>query len=93
MPIAWTRNYRVPNGALDGIVRTGRAFCTTMGSAQDLENESLRRLLVNAIYWAVGLEDKIPASAKVDLVGDYKPSPFKMKGYTKGVKPSDLMTD
>jgi hypothetical protein len=97
MPIAWTRMYNAPDAlSADSAgkpAKSGRAFCTTMGSSQDLENESLRRLLVNATYWAVGLEDKIPASAKVDLIGDYQPHPFKTKGYTKGVKPSDLKMD
>ena len=46
----------------------GRAFTTTMGSAQDLLNEAFRRLLVNACYWAVGLERRIPSRADVRLV-------------------------
>ena len=40
------------------------AFTTTMGPSTDLENEGMRRLLVNASYWAVGMEDKIPAEAE-----------------------------
>ena len=63
LPVAWIKTYR---GA--------RVFTTTMGSAQDLLNAGLRRLLVNAVYWAVGLE--VPARAAVDLVGDYQPQPF-----------------
>jgi hypothetical protein len=94
VPVAWTRTYKAPDAAdapfAGKPAKTGRAFCTTMGSSQDLENESLRRLLVNATYWAVGLENKIPEQAKVDLVGQYKPNAFKSKGYTKGVKPADL---
>jgi hypothetical protein len=84
MPLAWTKTYKVPDG------KEGKAFTTTMGASQDLESEGLRRLLVNACYWAVGLEDKIAEKANVDLVGEYKPSPFKGGGHVKGVKPSDL---
>ncbi len=84
MPIAWTRTYRSATG------KTGRVFTTTMGASQDLQSEGLRRLLVNAAYWAVGMEDKIPAQSKVQLVGEYKPLPFGFGGYKKGVKPSDL---
>jgi hypothetical protein len=84
MPIAWTKTYKVPDG------KEGRAFTTTMGASQDIENEGLRRLLVNACYWAIGLGDKIPAKANVDIVGEYKPTPFKDGGHIKGVKPSDL---
>jgi type 1 glutamine amidotransferase len=84
MPVAWTKTYTVAPG------KTGRVFTTTMGASQDLESEGLRRLLVNATYWALGLEDKIPEKSKVDIVGEYKASPFRGGGYVKGVKPSDL---
>jgi type 1 glutamine amidotransferase len=83
MPIAWTKTYTGAQG------KTGRVFTTTMGASQDLESEGLRRLLVNACYWALGMEDKIPAKAKVDIVGEYRPHPFKTGGFEKGVKPSD----
>ena len=85
MPVAWVKTYTGAQG------RPGRVFTTTMGSSQDLENQGFRRLLVNACFWAVGLERKIPAKSKVDLVGDYKPLPFGFGGFVKGVKPSDLV--
>jgi len=84
IPVAWTNSYTGAKG------KTARVFTTTMGSAQDLENEGLRRLLVNAAYWAVGLENRIPAKADVDLVGDYRPDPFSFTDYPKGLKPSDF---
>ena len=84
MPIAWTKGYKTENG------KTGRAFTTTMGASQDLESEGLRRLLVNACYWGVGMEDKIPQKAKVDIVGDFKPRSFRFGGAATGVKPADL---
>ena len=60
-----------------------------MGGAQDFLNEGVRRLVVNASYWAVGLEDKISDKANVDLVGEYQPHPFGFGGFVKGLKPSD----
>jgi hypothetical protein len=84
MPVAWTKTIAGGSG------KPARVFATTMGASQDLENEGLRRLLVNACYWAVGLEDRIPARSNADLVGDYRPSPFKFGGARKGVQPSDL---
>ena len=77
---------------LQGRVRTrpGGVFTTTMGASQDLASEGVRRLLVNACYWAVGLEDKIPEKSDVSLVGEYKPTPFGFGKFRKGVKPSDL---
>lgn len=84
MPIAWTKSYTTPSS------KTGRVFTTTMGASQDLQSEGLRRLLVNAAYWAMAMEDKIPAKANVEIVGEYKPLPFKFGGFQKGVKPADL---
>lgn len=68
MPIVWTREVRNDNG------KTNRIFTCTMGAATDFLSEPLRRLLVNATYWALGMA--VPAKANVDMVGDYKPSPF-----------------
>ena len=84
MPVAWVKSYKGRNGD------TGRVFNTTMGASQDLEHEGTRRMLVQACYWALGLEDKIPESgAKVDIVGKFKTRPFSFGGYLPGVKPSD----
>jgi hypothetical protein len=88
MPVAWTKTYTGTKG------QVGRAFTTTMGASQDLLYEGTRRLVVNACYWAVGLEDKIPEKNRVDVVGEFKPSPFRSVKEWKGtVKPSDLATD
>jgi type 1 glutamine amidotransferase len=83
MPIAWTRTYAGNSG------HRGRAFCSTIGAANDLVSEGARRLLINACYWAVGLEDKIPTRSDVTLVGDYQPSNFKNNGFKAGVKPEE----
>src|SRR5262245_30956048 len=63
MPVAWVRSYKGAQG------KTARVFTTTMGASQDLVAEGTRRLLANAAYWAVGLEDKIAPQSKVDIVG------------------------
>jgi type 1 glutamine amidotransferase len=84
MPVAWTKTYTSKAG------KTGRVFATTMGAAQDFSSEGLRRLLVNATYWAVGLEDKIPERSNVDLVGKFVPHPFGNNGFSKGVRPEDF---
>jgi hypothetical protein len=76
MPVAWINPER-------------HVFTTTMGSSTDLETEGTRRMLVNASYWCLGLEDKIADKSMVDIVGDYKPLPFKFGGYKKDVKPAD----
>jgi hypothetical protein len=83
MPIAWTKTYSGSAG------NKGRAFCSTIGAANDLTTEGTRRLLVNACYWAAGLEGKIPEKSNVALVGDYQPSNFKFNGFKAGVKPEE----
>ena len=83
MPVAWTKTYRSPSG------NVGRVFTTTMGAARDLESEGLRRLLVNASFWCLGMEDKIPARAEVGLVGEYKPLEMGYGKFKPGMKPAD----
>ena len=55
-----------------------------------LENEGLRRLLVNACYWGLGLEGRIPPRNDVGLVGAYSPLNFGFGKHRKGLRPSDL---
>ena len=47
------------------------------------------RLLVNAAYWAVGLEKKITNKTNAELVGEYQPTMYGFNGAKKGVKPAD----
>ena len=83
MPLAWTKTYPAPRGS-------ARVFMTTMGASQDFLSEGFRRMVVNACFWAVGLEDKIPARNNVDFAGPYAPTPFGFNKFTKGLQPADL---
>lgn len=84
MPVAWIKTYQVPGG------QKGRVFATTMGAASDLVREGTRRMLVNGVYWCLGMENQIPMTGtKADLVGQYKPTFYGFGGYKKGMKPSD----
>lgn len=84
LPIAWVRSYSGEKR------KTARVFTTTMGASQDLLNEGVRRMIVNACYWALGMEEQISAKNDVRLVGDYQPSPFGFGTYKRGLKPADL---
>ena len=84
MPLVWVRDYVGEKG------KSAKILATTMGAAVDLENEGLRRLLVNGCYWAVGLEDKISAKTDVRSVGEYKPTFFGFGKFKPGIKPGDL---
>lgn len=83
LPIAWTRRYQLPSGL------AGKAFTTTMGASVDLLSEDLRRLLVNACLWAVGLENQIPEKADVEFVSPYEPTMFGFTSFLKGKRPAD----
>jgi hypothetical protein len=81
LPVAWVKTF---TGESE---KPARIFTTTMGAATDLESPGVRRMLVNAVYWTLGLEDKIAPESDVSLVGDYKPRPFGFKGAAMGIKP------
>ena len=83
VPIVWTRSYDSASG------RASRILTTTMGASVDLVNEGLRRLLVNGVYWGLGLEEWIPEKADVAIVGTYEPTFYGFGEYKKGLKPSD----
>lgn len=84
MPVAWIRSYTAENG------KTARIFTSTMGAATDLVNEDLRRLFVNACYWATGMEQQIPDKNSVEIVGPYNPTAFGFKNGVKGMSVSDF---
>ena len=81
MPVAWTRVYKNDAG------KRNKVFCTTMGAAVDLENEGLRRMVVNAVYWGLGMA--VPASADVAYVDDYNPTMYGFGEYRRGIRPED----
>lgn len=82
MPIAWTRVVKNEAGT------ENKVLTTTMGAATDLTNEGLRRLVVNGLYWGLGLE--VPAKADVNLPAGYNPTAYGFNGFKKGLKISDL---
>ena len=67
LPIAWIKNWQTSGK------RNARVFHSTMASAKDFESPGLRRLVVNAAYWCLGMEEKISAAGSVQIVGKYKP--------------------
>lgn len=83
VPVAWTKTFTGELG------KTARVFATTMGHSGDLQSEGFRRLLFNACLWCLGMEDRIPDRANVDIVGEYNPSAIGFNKAKKGVMPAD----
>lgn len=85
MPMVWTREIKKDPKP------PKRVVVSTIGCSQDMESEDLRRLYVNCIYWAMGLENKIPQKADVRYVGgDWKGTMYGVGTHKKGLRPADF---
>jgi hypothetical protein len=84
MPGAWVRTYKSESG------KEGRAFATTCGGSGDLQNDGFRRLIVNAIFWAAGMEADIKPDSDISFVGPYRPTWHGGTQRAAHVKPEDL---
>ena len=81
LPVAWFKNWQTSEG------KSARVFQSTMGSGTDLQSAGLRRLIINAAYWGMGMESAITATRSVDIVGSYKPLESGFNYEELGVKP------
>ncbi|MFT5499370.1 MAG: type 1 glutamine amidotransferase [Kiritimatiellia bacterium] len=88
MPVVWTRTYTAEGG------KPARVVASTMGSSVDFVHEGLRRIVINGVYWGLGMENQIKPDLNIDFVGPFKPTFFGFnKGdfwKDKGLKVSDL---
>ena len=83
LPIAWTKSYTGASG------KTARIFTTTMGHGDAFQIEDFRRLLANACYWCMEMEDNIDRDADMSIRGVYSPGPVGVKGLILNLKPDD----
>jgi len=67
LPVAWFKLWQTSDGS------QARVFHTTMGSGEDFQSAGLRRLVINAAYWGMGMESAISPTRSVDIVGSYHP--------------------
>jgi hypothetical protein len=84
MPIAWTKPYQLEGG------KQGMAFASTMGASLDFQSADLRRLVLNASFWLLGMGDAVTAELNVDYVGAYSPTAFGFDTFRKGMRVSDF---
>jgi len=82
MPIAWSREVKNEAGT------TNRVLTTTMGAATELVDEDLLRLVVNGVYWGLGME--VPEKADVSISKDFKPSKYGFGASKPGLKAADF---
>lgn len=83
MPVTWVRMVKNEAGT------ENKVFTSTIGSATDLAFEGTRRMVVNALFWGLGLE--VPEKADVTTVGEYTPTMYGFKGNKTGLKPDDFI--
>ena len=81
MPSEWTRSYQSASG------KEGRVFTSLYGTSEDITNDGYRRMLVNGIFWTLGLEEKITPDLNITFVGAAKPNTFGGGSYARGIKP------
>ncbi|WP_026954964.1 ThuA domain-containing protein [Algoriphagus vanfongensis] len=84
MPIAWTKPYQIEGG------KQGTAFASTMGSSLGFQSEDLRRMVLNASFWLLGMEGEINPELNVSIVGKYEPTMFGFDTFRKGMKVGDF---
>lgn len=84
VPVAWYRTYKGASG------KSGRVFTTTHGASEDLLNDGFRRMVVNAVLWATGLEASVRPTNNIGFVGPFQPSSYSFGGFVKGIKPADM---
>ncbi|MEM7573713.1 MAG: ThuA domain-containing protein [Bacteroidota bacterium] len=82
-PVAWTKTYTGNSG------QSARVFFTTLGHPYDFKLESMRRLALQGIYWALGQETAIPEDGlNVEVVGSYAPNNSGFgRIYKQGLRP------
>lgn len=86
--VAWLHTHEAEHG-------DARVFFTTLGHPFEFKHESMRRLSINGIYWALGMEDQIPAEGfNVDYVGDYDPNDAGFgQVYKQNLRPDDVFVN
>jgi hypothetical protein len=82
MPVAWSREVKNAAGT------TNKVLTTTMGSSTDLKSEGLRRLIVNGVFWGLGIA--VPEKADVTLPEGFTPTNYGFNTNKQGMKAADF---
>jgi len=84
--VAWVHDYEGKNGK-------SRVFFTTLGHPVDFEQESMRKLSLNGILWALGMEESIPETgSNPEFAGAYEPNEAGFgEKFKPGLKPAAML--
>jgi uncharacterized protein len=84
--VAWVHHY-------EGEAGTSRVFFTTLGHPYDFKQESMRKLALNGILWALDREDDIPESGSdASFAVEYDPNNAGFGDKFKpGLKPAEML--
>lgn len=82
VPAVWTRTRDVGAKA--------RVLACMHGSSLDLLDSDFRRMLINACFWTMNLEERITPELNISFVGTFDPTLFASYAWKRGVIPADL---
>jgi hypothetical protein len=83
MPVVWSREVKNEAGT------TNKILTTTMGAATEIVDEDSRRLIVNGVYWGLGME--VPEKADVPISAEFKPTKYSFNQFQKGKQAADFV--
>ncbi|MGI9473980.1 MAG: ThuA domain-containing protein, partial [Rubripirellula sp.] len=83
LPVAWTKVWTGDQG------KPSKIFHFTMGSAEDFQNDGVRRMTVNAVYWGLGMEASIDTERSVEPIEPYHPMKAGFNYEKLGVQPRE----
>lgn len=86
--VAWVHEYAGQHGK-------SRVFFTTLGHPNDFHAESMRRVALNGILWALGMEHAIPENgSRVEFAAPYEPNQAGFGNqFKRGLKPEKMLAD
>lgn len=84
--VAWVHHY-------EGEYGSSRVFFTTLGHPYDFFDENMRKLSLQGIFWALGLEAEIPENGlDAEIIGEYEPNPAGFgEQFKPGITPGDII--
>ena len=90
-PVAWTMTNPFGPAGSAGAHDAGRVFYTSLGHPYDFKDPNMRRVAVQGILWAAGLEGKIPAAGvPTDFATRYDPANSGFDEHKRGLRPETV---